>query len=92
MASRRIDLPENEPVDLTTAGALGTGQSYNVQNRGQSRALLAELVAADPTAADIANDGFAIAVGEMLELTAAAGEKIWALSPSRPGRLTLGNL
>lgn len=92
MASRRIDLPENTAVDLTTAGALAVGQSYTAQNRGQSRVLLAELGDANPTATDIASNGFDLGVGEFLDLTPAAGEKIWAVSPSHAGRLTLGNL
>ena len=91
MVNRRVNLAENTAVDLSpAAGPAGTGR-YLVQNRGASAVMLAWLSGA-PTPADIANAGYVIQPGEFITQHGGnPNESLWALAPSDPGRLTVGD-
>ena len=90
MANRRVDLAGNAAVDLSTAaGSAGTGR-YLIQNRGAAAVMLGWLPGT-PTPSEIASAGYVIQPGEFITLHGGnPNELLWALAPSDPGRLTVG--
>ena len=92
MPQSRINLPAATPVDLVAALSLNVGQDGMFQNRGEGPVLAAALTADNPSATDVAEVGYSIAVNDDWQFTVTADEKIWVVSPSIDGRLSAGNV
>ena len=90
MVTQRVDLAAGVAVNLTAL--LTPGAFYEAQHRGQTGALyVAELVAtANPTANDVASDGFVYSAGDMFRMRPDPSTNYWAMAPNG-GRLTIGD-
>ena len=89
MPTQRVDLVAGIPVNLTAL--LTPGAFYEAQHRGQTGPLyVASLAGANPTANDVASNGFAYSVGDMFGLQPDTFTNYWAMAPNG-GRLTIGD-
>ena len=92
MPTSRIDLLTDTVVNLTVSQSLLIGTTYQLQHRGtDGPAYVAELVAADPSAHDVASNGYVMNIGDTFRLIPRNGSNLYVMAPGG-GRLTIGDV